>query len=213
MSKDNHLLNYKKKVIDQISPSFCAAKWLNATIWLGSGKTSSCHHPPSHKISEEEIRNNPSAIHNTLIKKVVRKQMLEGVRPKECEYCWKMEDVNDQIISDRVFKTMIYSEETINKISKLSWKDNVTPETLEISFNRVCNLACSYCGPSYSTRWGSDIKSKGPYIGLTGDCNGEFSNDGSSRDYYLNQENNPYMEAFWKWWPTLSMSLKELRVT
>ncbi len=213
MKDDLSLLNYKKRVIDPISKSFCAAKWLNATIWLGSGKTSSCHHPAAHEIGEVELKNNPSALHNTLIKKILRKQMLEGTRPKECEYCWKMEDISNEIISDRVFKTMIYNEDKVKEISKLSWKENINLETLELSFNRVCNLACSYCGPTYSTKWGQDIRDNGPYSGIVGDCNGEFSNDGSSKDLFSDKEKNPFIKAFWDWWPTLLTTLKELRIT
>ena len=40
---------WRDRVIDKISPSFCGAKWYNATIWLNSGSTASCHHPPAHK--------------------------------------------------------------------------------------------------------------------------------------------------------------------
>ena len=54
-----------KKLLDSISPSFCAAKWYNATIWLGSGMTTSCHHPPAHKIDAEQIKLDPAALHNT----------------------------------------------------------------------------------------------------------------------------------------------------
>ena len=43
-------LEYKRRVIDIKSDSFCGAKWYNATIWLGSGMTTSCHHPLPHKI-------------------------------------------------------------------------------------------------------------------------------------------------------------------
>ena len=47
------------------SNSVCGAKWINATTWLGSGTTASCHHPPAHKIPLEELKDNPSALHNT----------------------------------------------------------------------------------------------------------------------------------------------------
>ena len=36
-------LEYKKQILDTKSSSFCGAKWYNATIWLGSGMTTSCH--------------------------------------------------------------------------------------------------------------------------------------------------------------------------
>ena len=62
-------LEYKKQILDTKSASFCGAKWYNATIWLGSGMTTSCHHPLPHKIDLEEIKKNPSAIHNTKQKK------------------------------------------------------------------------------------------------------------------------------------------------
>src|SRR5688572_708084 len=85
----------KKLELNAISPSMCAAKWYDATIWLYSGKTASCHHPPAHKIDLREIKSNPSAIHNTSHKKDMRKLMQNGKRPKECEYCWKIEDLSE----------------------------------------------------------------------------------------------------------------------
>ena len=48
-------LKFKKEKLDTKSASFCGAKWYNATIWLGSGMTTSCHHPLPHKIDLEEI--------------------------------------------------------------------------------------------------------------------------------------------------------------
>ena len=32
---------YKARMIDSVSESFCGAKWYNATIWLGHGGTTS----------------------------------------------------------------------------------------------------------------------------------------------------------------------------
>ena len=78
-------LEYRDRVVNKISPSFCGAKWYNATIWLGNGATTSCHHPPSHQIPLTDLETSYKAIHNTTYKKAVRKQMLEGIRPKECD--------------------------------------------------------------------------------------------------------------------------------
>ena len=58
-------LEFKRQVLDTKSASFCAAKWYNATIWLGSGQSTSCHHPPAHAIDCEALKTNPRAIHNT----------------------------------------------------------------------------------------------------------------------------------------------------
>ena len=74
-------LEFRQKVLDPISDSFCGAKWYNATIWLGSGQTTSCHHPPAHAIDVEAIKTNPKALHNTIQKKLDRSQMQSGLRP------------------------------------------------------------------------------------------------------------------------------------
>jgi organic radical activating enzyme len=206
-------LEYKKRVIDSVSPSFCAAKWYNATIWLGSGRTVSCHHPPAHQISVDEIKKNPKAIHNTSQKKKCRSQMQAGVRPSECEYCWKIEDIQRDNISDRVYKTEIYSEEDIKKISVLSPEEDVNLKTLEIAFDRTCNFACSYCNPTYSTRWGQDIKQNGPYKNFQTKEGVDYTIDGSWATPYKQSAENPYVQAFWKWWPELSQTLQELRIT
>ena len=132
---------YRDSKINTISPSFCAAKWYNATIWLGHGSTASCHHPPAHQIDLEEIKHNPSAIHNTKIKKQVRQLMLDGTRPNECDYCWRIEDLGDDFISDRVHKTQIYEDADVAALQHLDTSSDVMLKTLEVSFDRVCNFA------------------------------------------------------------------------
>ena len=212
MSKD--LIDYRKRVLDSKSPSFCGAKWFNATTWLGSGTTASCHHPTAHKIPLVELRDDYTAIHNTKHKKATRKMMQEGERPLECEYCWRIEDMGKDAVSDRVFKSQIYSEQDLQEAYDKSWEDSVNLKTFEIAFDRTCNLACSYCNPSFSTTWARDIKKNGPYQNLLSDGAGAFEQDGSWTEPYGRDEENPYIEAFWKWWDNgLSESLEELRVT
>ena len=67
-------LQNTKKVIDSISKSFCAAKWYNVSIWLGNGRTASCHHPLAHSIPKGELLENKTALHNTKFKKEQRKK-------------------------------------------------------------------------------------------------------------------------------------------
>lgn len=213
---DESFVNYRKRVMDPISRSFCAAKWYNASIWLNGGMTTSCHSPLAHYINVEELKDNPSALHNTSQKKAERILMLSGKRPLGCDNCWRMEDIGDEeIISDRVFKTAIYSDEDIHKAAHtLVPIDNVYLKTLEIAFNSTCNFACSYCNPSFSHLWGADIIKHGPYKNLEHLDQQKFNHDGSDYQLYKgNEENNPFIKAFWEWWPELSVSLQELRIT
>tara|TARA_B100000900_G_C20578272_1_gene716288 strand:+ start:528 stop:2198 length:1671 start_codon:yes stop_codon:yes gene_type:complete len=210
--------DYRTRVIDPISDSFCGAKWYNATIWLGHGGTASCHHPPAHNIDKEEIKTNPSAIHNTRHKKKMRQMMLEGTRPKECEYCWKIEDMEKDAdgsrpVSDRTFKTHIYSDAELQRIATMDPAEDVNLKTLEIAFDRTCQFACSYCNPAFSTTWVKDIRTNGGYSNIRSDARGHFIDDAPYADPFEKGEENPYVKAFWEWWPELSLELDELRIT
>ena len=207
-------LEFRKKVLDTKSASFCAAKWYNATIWLGSGQTTSCHHPPAHAIDLEAIKTNPSAIHNTVEKKIDRLNMQLGNRPKGCEYCWKIEDMGRDSISDRVYKSRIYPIEALDEAYQTPHQADVNLRTLEIAFDRTCQFACSYCNPAFSSTWVKDIQRNGAYERLVSDGRGHFTHDHASSQLYRFGETNPYVEAFFKWWETdLHKTLDELRIT
>tara|TARA_R110000868_G_scaffold8320_7_gene43528 strand:- start:622 stop:2064 length:1443 start_codon:yes stop_codon:yes gene_type:complete len=201
--------------LDTISPSFCAAKWYNASIHLGSGETSSCHLPLPHPINVDQLKTNPSAIHNTDHKKNMRKMMLTGIKPAECSYCWKIEDMQRGNPSDRIFKSRQYTIEDVNALQHTPWDADINLKTLEISFDRQCNFACSYCNAGYSSTWAQELETHGAYQNFSdGSGGGAYQSDGSwaeSNGKHL--ENNPYIDAFFEWWPTLVTTLYQLRIT
>lgn len=208
-------LEYKRRVIDIKSESFCGAKWYNATIWLGSGQTTSCHHPLPHSIpSPALLRDNPKLIHNTPEKKLERAMMQKGERPKGCEYCWKIEDIGRDNVSDRVYKTVIYSDEDLENAYNTPASEDVNLRSLEISFDRVCQFACSYCNPAFSSTWVKDINASGPYLHLVSDGRNHFTHSHDSSQLYKFGQVNPYVQAFFEWWESdLHRTLKELRIT
>lgn len=207
-------LEYKRRVIDIKSPSFCGAKWYNATIWLGSGMTTSCHHPLPHKVDVDDVLRNPKALHNTQRKKMEREQMQRGERPSGCEYCWKIEDMGRDNVSDRVYKTVIYSDEDLAYAYRTPASTDIDLQTLEIAFDRTCQFACSYCNPAFSSTWVKDIKNNGPYTGLISDGRNHFTHTHDSSQLYKFGDTNPYVDAFHKWWESdLHRTLKELRIT
>ena len=207
-------LEFKHTVLDPLSSSFCAAKWYNATIWLGSGQTTSCHHPLPHAIDVDEIKTNPSALHNTTRKKMEREQMQKGERPAGCEYCWKVEDIGRDNISDRVYKSRIYEIKDLKHARATPARENFNLRTLEIAFDRTCQFACSYCNPAFSSTWVRDIRNNGAYQGLVSDGRNHFTHDHASSQLYRFGERNPYVDAFFAWWETdLHRTLDELRIT
>jgi organic radical activating enzyme len=207
-------LEFRQQILDPKSASFCAAKWYNATIWLGSGQTTSCHHPPAHQVSVEEVEANPRALHNTAQKKQDRAMMQRGERPSGCEYCWKIEDMGRDAISDRVYKSKIYPIKALDEAYTIPPDQDIDLRTLEIAFDRTCQFACSYCNPAFSSTWVRDIKVNGPYTSLVSDGRNHFTHDHSSSQRYRYGEQNPYVTAFFKWWESdLHQTLQELRIT
>ena len=184
-------LEFRQKVLDPISDSFCAAKWYNATIWLGSGMTTSCHHPPAHLVDIDQVRVNPKLLHNTDQKKADRADMQAGRRPRGCEYCWKIEDMGRDAVSDRVYKSKIYPIESLAEAAATPADADVNLRTLEISFDRTCNFACSYCNPAFSSTWVNDIKRNGPYTELVSDGRNHFTHTHDSGQLFTINETNP----------------------
>ena len=201
-----------REKLNEISPSFCIAKWAQLTLYLHTGYNHSCHHPTPHKIPLEEVLENPKALHNTKHKKSQMRKMLRGERPAECEYCWKIEDLGKDYISDRVYKSAhemstVKLEEIVEKKSA-----DIEPSYLEISFSSACQLKCAYCSPDISTSWMQEIEQFGGYPTSTNFNNLDWFKSQDKMPYRYS-EDNPYVEAFWKWWPELAPKLHTLRLT
>jgi organic radical activating enzyme len=199
--------------LNKVSSSFCVAKWKQVTLHLQNGHTHSCHHPGTHVVPLEELRNNPTALHNTEFKKSQRKLMLEGVRPSECDYCWRAEDSGNRY-SDRTYKSAdtTWAHGHIQDIASKPWDDNVDPSYVEVSFSSVCNFKCSYCSPNISSQWMEEIERYGAYPTTTKFNNLDWFKQNQQMPIPNNQD-NPYVEAFWRWWPTMYNELKQFRIT
>lgn len=207
------ILKEKREKINAVSPSFCTAKWLQTTLYLQNGYNHSCHHPSPHKIPLEEIENDPAALHNSKFKKQQRKKMLAGERPSECDYCWKIEDLNKDYFSDRHYKTADYwAWERFEEIASSNADSNVYPSYLEVSFSNACNLKCSYCSPEISSKWLEEIKQHGPYPIPESNQDIEWYKS-VGRYPYKHSDDNPYITAFWKWFPDALPHLKVFRIT
>lgn len=213
MYGDTSHLDEVKKKLDAVSPSFCMAKWMHTTVHLLNGTTHSCYLPPVHPIPLSEIKADPAALHNTNEKKLQRKAMLEGKRPKECSMCWAIEDLPQAHISDRILRgSESWTTPYFDEVKRLPWNGNILPSYMEVSFSSACNLKCSYCSPHVSTKWHEEIKQHGPYK-LTYTYQDTKGLAKAGLMPIEDEDNNPYIDAFWKWWPELYTRLKVFRIT
>jgi hypothetical protein len=208
--KSNFFLN-AEQMKDKLGTSLCLAKWKQLSLHLATGLNNSCYHPPLHRISVEEISRNPGALHNTKHKKEQRQIMLRGKRPAECQYCWNMENLGE--MSDRHYRSgepwaAIDFDKIVNSTGD---EDNVVPSYVEVNFNNACNLACSYCSPQFSSTWMQEVERHGGYP--TRVIHNDPSHFTGDRHVIPNREYNPYVEAFWQWWPDLYPELTHFRMT
>ena len=88
----------------------------------------------------------------------IRRQVLSGERPSECEPCFSLEDQGVESLRQRHIKGEI-PEARINLYPTAL--ENLHPEmtmpfefpTMEIKLNNLCNLKCRMCNPLDSTNW------------------------------------------------------------
>lgn len=200
------MTNEKIDKIKNAPAGFCLAKWYQVTIDLSRGFTHSCHHPERHKIPLDELALDPSVLHNTYYKMLQRKLMLEGKRPSECDYCWKIEDAPGLHLSDRFIKsTDNWAYHLLDETLINSWDKKVSPTYLEVIFSSECNLNCAYCSADISSSIEREMIKFGPYPRV-------------NNLHRLEKEpeikgENPYVNAFWLWFPEIVTKLKNFRIT
>jgi organic radical activating enzyme len=194
----------------ELGPALCLAKWKQVSLHLPTGLNNSCYHPPLHSIDPAAIETNPAALHNTDHKKAQRKIMLQQQRPTECSYCWNMEDLGK--LSDRHYRSgEPWAAVDFERIKNSTGDEDVVPSYVEVNFNHACNLRCSYCSPQFSSSWADEVSRLGAYPTLV-PHNAPEHFTGSRRPIPA-REHNPYVEAFWSWWPTLYPELRHFRMT
>jgi organic radical activating enzyme len=212
MSKGNQsdFMSSAERMKQDLGPALCLAKWKQVSFHLPTGLNNSCYHPPLHQISVEDLKRT-GGLHNTEHKKQQRKLMLNGQRPSECQYCWNMEDLGK--LSDRHYRSgESWAAVDFEKIRNSTGdEDDVIPSYVEVNFNHACNLKCSYCSPQFSSSWADETNRDGAYPTSTPHNAPEHFT--GSRRVIPSRESNPYVEAFWAWWPTLYPQLRHFRMT
>jgi organic radical activating enzyme len=121
-----------------------------------------------------------------------------------------MEDLGR--LSDRHYRSgEPWAAVDFEQIKNSTGDEDVVPSYVEVNFNHACNLRCSYCSPQFSSSWADEVSRLGAYPTLV-PHNAPEHFTGSRRPIPA-REHNPYVEAFWAWWPTLYPELKHFRMT
>lgn len=210
MVEKSLFMSSAEQMKDELGPALCLAKWQQVSLHLPTGLNNSCYHPPLHSIDPSSLKDNPSALHNTGHKKQQRIMMLKGGKPSECSYCWNIEKHGE--LSDRHYRSgEPWAAEHLEAIKNSTGNEDVVPSYVEVNFNNACNLKCSYCSPQFSSSWQQEVERHGAY---------PTSRPHNDPGYFVGRNRpipardpNPYVDAFWEWWPTLYPKLKHFRMT
>ena len=203
-------MNSAEIMREKLGPALCLAKWKQVSLHLPTGLNNSCYHPPLHSIDPGILNDNPSALHNTGHKKLQRVMMLKNDKPSECSYCWNIEKHGE--LSDRHYRSgEPWAADSFDIIKNSTGTEDIVPSYVEVNFNHACNLSCSYCSPQFSSTWQSEVERLGGYP--TGTVHNDPSHFVGRNRPIPARDHNPYVEAFWAWWPTLYPQLKHFRMT
>jgi len=190
------------QLLEQRSKFFCPAKWTELYLYLNHGNSNSCHHPIPHRIPIE-LLDNPEVLHNTPHKLKMQQLMIDGHRPEECHMCWHIEDLDPDVLSDRIHKSEKWKED----ISTLNVAPNHIPRLIEVVFDNVCNLKCSYCDSGSSSVWANEI-TQNPII-LKTDHRKLYYKLALSKEI----ESDKYFDAWLSWWPTIKNKVEILKIS
>lgn len=189
------------------SKTFCLHPFTGLATREDGAIKSCCRSHPIGFIDQnslEEIWNN-----DTL--KRIRKQVLTGERPPECEPCFILEDQGVESLRQRHIKGII-PEARINLYPNAldQLKDDYSMPfeipTIELKLNNLCNLKCRMCHPGDSTSWNDWAEIK------------EFYKNDTKVIYDLVENNNlerkPLLDKFQdnsNWWDSLEKNLPNFK--
>ena len=130
---------------------FCPIPW-TGFMYFPSGDVMNC-------IRSQRVIGNikDQSIHEILADNTETKQnMLDHKDGLGCNSCYSLEGDKKgfDIISDRVF----YLKE-LKAVDKSTYDqvDNFDLRTIDIRWSNVCNHACVYCSPEYSSKWATEL--------------------------------------------------------
>jgi radical SAM protein with 4Fe4S-binding SPASM domain len=142
--------------------TICAIPWMHLNF-EPNGKVVPCCLTSHHNYFAGDLNTQSiQEIWNSDNMKSLRKQMINGERPKICDTCWNKEDVTG--VSGRFYQNRDFPE-VLKKIPDITLEDGTCTEMelkyWDFRFSNLCNLKCRSCGPRYSSAWVPDAKKLG----------------------------------------------------
>lgn len=133
------------------NPRFCPIPW-TGLMYNSDGEIKNCIRSagPLGNIKDQTIEQ--ILVDNNIPRQT---QIINQQPVDTCHTCYDLERGKKgfDIISDRVF----YIRELKNK-SEFYKTGHFDLQTVDVRWSNVCNFACVYCGPQFSSKWAEELK-------------------------------------------------------
>lgn len=162
----------KKYGLDINDDSFCILPFMHMSTTTNGEYRLCCRSQPISQINYQQMhslfpnqfpedKKNTTSIKETFLSERynnVRKQMIQGIKHKRCNACWKLEENN--VVSLRKSMNLERLEKYIHLVKKFVDTGNLdwNVPVLEFKLSNICNLRCRMCSPKDSTPWIDDWK-------------------------------------------------------
>jgi radical SAM protein with 4Fe4S-binding SPASM domain len=128
--------------------TFCVLPWMHLHVGTDGNVLPCCvadHQLPMGNIEKQSI---PNILKSSAFTQL-RKNMLSGLRSKECSSCYAQEDAG--IPSSRLSHNNQWKNITQDNLNKDGSIDKLQPVYLDIRLNNICNLKCRMCSGYFSS--------------------------------------------------------------
>lgn len=147
-------MNPKKMLTNGV---FCPMPW-TGLMFNFDGKVKNCIRSagPIGNLCNDRIED----ILDGEINRDTQSQMLDDQPGKYCYTCYDIENSKKSfdIVSDRIF----YIRELKHTPPDTYRVGNHDLRTIDVRWSNLCNFACVYCGPEFSSKWSSELGVKSP---------------------------------------------------
>lgn len=143
--------------------AFCPLRWGYLQVDMANARTKACCKTPFQSVDPDELEQRGSAaIFNGDYVQQRRLEMLQNQRHQDCAGCWTAEEQGIRSYREEHADRSPFVE-VGDDVRRHLDVDRAVPRHVEVIMRTTCDLACSYCGPQFSSRWQREIERSGAY--------------------------------------------------
>ena len=128
--------------------TFCILPWMHLYIGTDGNVLPCCQGNHQHPLGNVEEQSIDSIVKSRAFNQL-RANMVNGVRSKECDRCYRQEDSG--LKSPRLEQNAQWAHIKIGNLDPAGTIDKFEPVYLDIRLNNICNLKCRMCSGYYSS--------------------------------------------------------------